>query len=462
MRATNTQSNASMRWNLPQASQDNTKGKQTPFPKTNFNIAVIDHFSGKSNLDLDGDGQDDAIDNNKGSHGNIVKTFIEANSKLPVNFIEMEGVNFQTFNDLTSKIKNGIPLDAINCSNSPGLYDQSDQLITSTPTIEDIANLLYPLVDSSKDPNDPINASNTIKYNKLVKSVYDGALEDPQSPVRKEVLDAFDISPASKAYMDSWKNLVKEAKGKNIPIYISASNHKYQLNPMALFEGVNTVEALDKAGNVAAYSSAATPTNKKAQGTYNVYETTTGYDYTGDGIIDVAKSSVKLTGGMSIAREYNGKPYTKALKQASEKGTDGKNSYTELAEILITGGENIEQQRKTLSKKFEGKVFSGKELVKAFKEVEAKKGPKFTINNTNYSKYLEDRLAQGSIVVFAGLDHPKGEEFTYFRSKNNSKNESVLFYDPANTGKEGATSFIHGTSWAAPVALITDLNEKLV
>ena len=430
-------------------------------PRSNFNVAVIDKFNDVSALDVNGDGVKDSAIDKRTAHGNMVQAFIAANSKLPVHFIQTGtngGVDKFAFDNLTAQIQSGKPIDAINSSNSLNLYNPNNTVAAFNPQIEDIANLLYPY-NSSLSNADPLNVSNTQKYNLLLKNVSQGALYNPDSPVRQEVLNAFKLSPASADYINSWKKLVEAAQKRNIPIYVSASNEYGQINPLTLFKGVITVGAVDNRGKDAPYSSQASPVTQYAQGTYNIYETSTGYDFTGDGVEDISKSIVNLSGGESIAKTYDGTAYTEALNSASVVGADGKNKYTKFAEILANAGGALDQATQvSLAEPFKGQLFRTDQLIAAFKIAEQGASTFNYINGLPPSKFLENYSAEGNLVIFNTLSGD-GDRFTAFRSKIDSSGAPVLFYDPANTGKAGAIGKTAGTSWATPVALIRDLNK---
>lgn len=424
---------------------------QDSFNKTrSFNIAVLDLSEKLGANDMDGDGKKDYGENI--THDRRVKSFISANSKLPVKFLSIDmSSEKNAFNKLRDEIESGTVVDAINLSLSLNLFNKDEQLITGEPAERDIADLLYPQ-DKSKPENDSKNVENKKARDLLIKNIKSGALNDPKSPTREEVLRAFEISPITKEILYSYRKLVKAAGEKGIPIYISASNNKEQINAYSLIEPTITVGATDARGKEVEYSSKLSPVDTFAQGTYNIYKTSNGFDYTGDGVTDVEDKDLKLSGGKSRAQFYDGKPYTQSLYLVSKRDSDGKNNYTLLVEALVKSyGSNREAERKLVNK-FKGQIFIASQLIKAFKGAKSLE---------SLCQWFERRASEGEYVVFDGIDDGGVPQFIFYRSKVNNKNEPVLFYDPANTGKPGAIGVTWATSWAVPTALIRDLNKKV-
>ena len=434
------------------------KSLTTKKQKAEFNVAIIDSFSPSASpaIDLNGDGINDTSHGGETSHGKLIETYITANSKKPVLFLEVDKDKNKglgaSFAELISKIDSGVEIDAINISQSIGLYDNSNNLVRKNPSDIDLAQQIY--------PNDPK------KVEQFLGNIAKGVLKNPNSPERKQILDVFKRSPATKKVLANYEQLIQVASKRNIPIYVSGSNNKYQINPLSLFEPVICLGASNaKGAQENYYSSIVSPVDKYAQGTYNIYkvksnENKTGYDFTGDGKIDILDSEVNLSNGNSRAQLNDGKPIAPLLSKSKQKDKHGNNAYTKLAEILVKGGTEIENQRRVLSNQFKGFLFDARILAKALKNEAVKHPQRFFQNGVDLYEYIEDASSnQGTYVIFDGMDTTGNANFIFYREKKSNHN-SFLFYDPANTGKQGAIGVITGTSWAAPKQLITDLNNS--
>lgn len=242
------------------------QGVKTPPDKTsgsNKKVAIIDDFTTKS-VFIDKDAKPDV------AHGEVVKRFIQEG--LPQAQIDCFGVKSEEGNDaflksanagldsIIKKINNGEKYDALNISFSATTY--------------------YSTI--SEQMGEEITPENIAQKKDAIKKWMENEKTDQGLIEIKEMIKKLDV-----------------ISSKGVPVYICADQGKHQktkgfqvFNLLTLTDNVKSVGLLNEKGDKSRYATDNSLITDWSQGEFKIQKKTdsdgkTGFDYTGDGTIDV-------------------------------------------------------------------------------------------------------------------------------------------------------------------------------
>lgn len=396
-------------------------------------VVVVDRFGGAEfgfpRVDIDGDGAGDiASDKGDLAHGEVIAKFVEAllpEAKIirvswPVRHLDADTSDGVAVLEELSRLKKaGYRIDAVNLSMSPPVpltFDRLSEIVGTEITPENVRDH---------------------KLGAFLK-LLSWAATDPEKDVIKALAGAaFRVMTAMTQLSDT-----------GVKVYVSAGNNgPNSINLYAFARGVTTVSAVDARGVESEYSCRSSLNERSARGDFNVREVfaggrVVGLDFTGDGKVDIASEKLSGKGAYRDATiaAFAGKPVSEVVASDRESAAAieaFKSDATALrigarpAEVLLNliPGRDSSFHKKLASPP---RLYSVRTLLVGAGKTEAE--------------------ASRAAEKFGDYLHPSGRMF-----RKNELGRIVFSYDAS---PHPGIWEIHGTSFAAPVAMCEDLAKK--